>query len=161
MASPLSTVGYVLQVGLSSDADGVMAVMEAAFAKEFGEAWTRSQLLGILLVGGVELYLAVQERDDTVAGFSLSRCVADEAELLLIAVRPDHRRRGLGSQLLHHFLDRSAETGLKRVHLEVRDGNSAIAMYRALGFKPVGRRRNYYRGSHGDSYNAITLARTF
>lgn len=160
MASPSPIAGYVLQVGLSSDADGVMAVMDTAFDTEFGEAWTRSQLLGILPMGGVELYLAVQEGDGTIAGFSLSRHVADEAELLLIAVSPDHRRRGIGSQLLDHFLDRSAEMDLKRVHLEVRDGNSAIAMYRALGFEPVGRRRNYYHGSHGYSHDAITLART-
>ena len=45
------------------------------------------------------------------------------------------------------------------VHLEVRDGNPAVAMYRAAGFAPVGRRRNYYQGSDGRRHDALTFAR--
>lgn len=161
MASPSPIHRYLLKVGETGDADGVMAVMDSAFGSEFGEAWTRSQLLGLLPMSGVELHVAVLEANGAIAGFSLFRSVADEAELLLIAVHPRHRRRGIGSQLLGHFLDRSAETGIKRVHLEVRDGNRAITMYRALGFEPVGRRRSYYRGSDGRSHDALTLARAF
>jgi ribosomal-protein-alanine N-acetyltransferase len=31
-------------------------------------------------------------------------------------------------------------------------------MYREAGFSPVGRRRNYYHGSSGKRFDAITLA---
>jgi ribosomal-protein-alanine N-acetyltransferase len=45
------------------------------------------------------------------------------------------------------------------VHLEVRDGNAAVAMYRAAGFKQAGRRRNYYHAPDGDRFDALTLFR--
>src|SRR6185503_11528351 len=135
-----------------------MKVMDAAFGDMFGEAWTRSQLSAILPMAGVSLVLAVERASDGVVGFSLTRTVADESELLLIAVLPGEQRRGVGTLLLDDFLDRAREKGGSRVHLEVRDGNPAIDMYRSAGFSPVGRRRNYYHATSGRRYDAITLA---
>jgi ribosomal-protein-alanine N-acetyltransferase len=60
--------------------------------------------------------------------------------------------------LLDDFLDRAREEDINRVHLEVRDGNPAVTMYREAGFSPVGRRRNYYHASDGRRFDAITLA---
>jgi ribosomal-protein-alanine N-acetyltransferase len=154
----MATIEREVQIeAASSDSiDEVMGVMEQAFDKRFGEAWTRSQLGGILPMGGVSLMLA-RAGDETI-GFSLVRSVADEAELLLIAVAPDHRRRGVGRRMLDDFLERARNDGIARVHLEVRDGNPAVAMYRSAGFSPVGRRRNYYHGDDGKRFDAITLA---
>ena len=93
-----------LAKGSSSDLEAVTAVMNSAFDDRFGEAWTRSQCAGILPMPGVGLVLA-RDGEGELAGFSLSRTVADEAELLLLAVAPDHRRRGIGRMLLDQFLD--------------------------------------------------------
>lgn len=150
-----------IEPGSSRDLDSVMAVMDAAFGNRFGEAWTRSQLSGILPMAGVILMLAREPDGGEPVGFSLSRTVADESELLLIAVRPERHRSGIGSKLLHTFFEAARSEGAKRVHLEVRDGNPAIAMYRTAGFSPVGRRRNYYRGADGERFDAITLAHHF
>ncbi|HEY6047993.1 MAG TPA: GNAT family N-acetyltransferase [Sphingomicrobium sp.] len=156
MATPALAEQVRVAPGSVDDLDCVMEVMDAAFGRKFGEAWTRSQLSGILPMGGVSLMLA---REDGVAiGFSLFRTVADESELLLIAVLPGHHRRGIGRRLLDHFLDDARDAGVKRVHLEVRDGNPAVEMYRLAGFSPVGRRRNYYHARDGKRYDAITLA---
>ncbi len=92
-------------------------------------------------------------------GFSLVRTVAGESELLLIAVAPDRHRQGIGTALLDDFLARARDAGATRVHLEVRDGNAATSMYQAAGFAPVGRRRNYYRASDGQRFDALTFAR--
>jgi ribosomal-protein-alanine N-acetyltransferase len=148
-----------IESGTADHLDGVMAVMAAAFGDTFGEAWTRSQLSGILPMDGVFLMLAVERRRDSILGFSLFRTVAGESELLLIAVLPNEQRRGVGALLLDHFLDRAREDGVSRVHLEVREGNPAMAMYRSAGFSPVGRRRNYYHAANGKRYDAITLSR--
>ena len=144
--------------GRSGDLDAVMAVMEAAFGRAFGEAWTQSQLAGILPMNGVSLVVARDVRDDQIVGFSLDRQVADEAELLLLAVLPERHRRGVGRSLLQDFLIRARNEGLSQVHLEVRDGNPAVAMYEGSGFAPVGRRRNYYHSPDGTRHDAITLA---
>jgi ribosomal-protein-alanine N-acetyltransferase len=158
MATPALADEVRLEPGAPSQLNGVMKVMDAAFGDRFGEAWTRSQLSGILPMAGVSLMLAVDRSTESVVGFSLFRTVADESELLLIAVLPGDQRRGVGTLLLDHFLDRARRDGLSQVHLEVRDGNPALEMYRRAGFSPVGRRRNYYHATSGKRYDAITLA---
>jgi ribosomal-protein-alanine N-acetyltransferase len=159
MATPAIARTVHLKSGTSADLDRVMEVMDAAFGCRYGEAWTRSQLAGILPMDGVSLTLASDERDDAAVGFSLVRTVADESELLLLAVLPTRQREGIGSRLLDDFMERAASKGVRRVHLEVRDGNLAVAMYRAAGFEQAGKRRNYYHAPDGDRFDALTLVR--
>ena len=149
-----------LAQGGSGDLDAVTAVMNAAFDDRFGEAWTRSQCAGILPMPGVKLMLA-RDGDGDLTGFSLFRTVADEAELLLLAVAPDYRRRGIGQMLLDDFVERARDIGANRVHLEVREGNPAVIMYRKAGFSLAGRRPKYYRGRFGGDFDALTLSLRF
>ena len=158
MASPAAAESYSIAAGSSADIPEVMAVMEAAFGDTYGEGWTRSQLAGILPMAGVSLVVA-RTAGGGCAGFSLARQVADESELLLIAVVPERRRRGVGRELLDHFIDDARRHGLKRIHLEVRDGNPAATIYSSFGFEPVGRRQNYYQGSDRRRHDAISFAR--
>lgn len=146
-----------IERAVSRDLDSVMTIMNSAFDPRFGEGWTRSQCAGILPMAGVCLNLA-RLGDLSPTGFSLYRTVSDEAELLLLAVVPQLRRRGIGRTLLDHFIDQARTFGASRAHLEVREGNPAVAMYRKAGFRPVGRRHKYYRGSDGSHYDAVTLA---
>jgi GNAT superfamily N-acetyltransferase len=89
----------------------VMEIMDAAFGARYGEAWTRSQCAGILPMAGVSLILADDGESGSAVGFSLFRSVANESELLLLAVSPNHRRRGVGRKLLQDFLGRARTRG--------------------------------------------------
>ena len=77
MATPAIARTVKLVRGTSADLDSVMEVMDEAFGRRFGEAWSRSQLAGILPMSGVTLTLA-REHGDRIIGFSLVRTVADE-----------------------------------------------------------------------------------
>jgi ribosomal-protein-alanine N-acetyltransferase len=156
----MATIEHPVTVapGSSSDLDSVMVVMTAAFGDRYGEAWTRSQCAGILPMAGVSLMIARDDIGEPV-GFSLFRSVADESELLLLAVLPARHRQGIGRRLLDDFIDHARSDGARRVHLEVRDGNPATAMYRAAGFETVGRRRKYYHARDGREFDALTFAR--
>jgi ribosomal-protein-alanine N-acetyltransferase len=158
MSSAAEAIRVRLATGESADLDAVMDVMAAAFEPSFGEGWTRSQCAGILPLSGVVLMLARDEGSE-VQGFSLLRTVADEAELLLLAVAPKAQRRGVGTSLLNNFIDHGRSSGIRRLHLEVRDGNPAVAMYQAFGFKAEGRRPKYYLGEDGSQHDALTMAR--
>lgn len=136
----------------------VMSVMAQAFDRSFGEAWNQEQCLGILGLPGVWLMLASLDND--VTGFTLARVIADEAELLLIAVKPALHRKGIGALLLDTVINGAAKRGATRLHLEVRDGNPALELYQRLGFTAVGRRHGYYRGHFGQSFDALTLSRS-
>jgi len=142
--------------GGATDLDEVMATMDAAFESCFGEAWTRSQCAGILVLPGVWLLLA--RVDGRTAGFALARTVVDEAELLLLAVHPSQRRGGVGRALLDAVADEARTRGAVQLHLEMREGNPAAFLYGGAGFREVGRRPRYYRGRDGRSFDAITLA---
>lgn len=139
------------------DLDAVMAVMDDSFDPRFGEAWTASQCAGLLPMPGVWLSTASDERG--VIGFALARAIANEAELLLLAVRRSAQRRGVGRMLLERFAAHARMRGAQRLHLEVREGNHAVKLYEASGFTLVGRRRNYYNGPAGQCFDALTLAR--
>ena len=148
----------VLSPGNHADLHDVMAVMDDSFDPRFGEAWTLGQCAGLLPLPGVWLTLA--RTDEAVLGFALARLVADEAELLLLAVKFAGQRRGVGRILLEDFEDEAVSRGAARLHLEVREGNNALSLYEQAGFELVGRRRDYYSGQNGDRYDALTLAKS-
>lgn len=144
--------------GGADDLADVMAVMDDSFDPRFGEAWTASQCAGLLPLPGV--WLTVARGAEGAAGFALARLVADEAELLLLAVRHRAQRRGIGKLLLGDFERSAAKRGARRLHLEVRDGNPAFRLYERSGYALVARRRNYYKGRDGYCYDALTLAKS-
>lgn len=141
--------------GGADDLDAVMEVMSQSFRPCFGEAWTRSQVAGILPMPGV--WLGIARTGDIIVGFSLRRAIGGESELLLLAVHRACQRQGIGRVLLEDFIDGSRAVGAERLHLEVRDGNEAVALYSDAGFRVAGRRKGYYRGGDGIHYDALTM----
>ncbi|MGZ8998943.1 MAG: GNAT family N-acetyltransferase [Allosphingosinicella sp.] len=147
-----------LSEGGLADLAAVMAVMEDSFDPSFGEAWTSSQCAGLLPLPGVWLTLGWISGE--VAGFTLSRAVAGEAELLLLAVRRKHQRHGVGKVLLDEFMNAARIRCATRLHLEVREGNHAVKLYERAGFSLVGRRPDYYSGAGNQNHDALTLGRS-
>ena len=146
------------------DVDQIMAVMQAAFDPAYGESWNRRQVGDALLLPNTHYLLAGADGNapapgEAAAGFVMSRGAADEEELLLIAVHPNHRGSGVGTVLLQRFIAAAEARGKTRLFLEMREGNPAESLYRRAGFEPIGRRRNYYRSAAGGPLDAITYAR--
>lgn len=78
-------------------------------------------------------------------GMVLARTMADEAEILTLAVMPAHRRGGLGGTLLRAAMAHAATRSAQTMFLEVAITNTgAQALYLQAGFSEVGRRANYY-----------------
>ena len=150
-------LGVDLRQGSVGDLAVVDRIMQAAFDPRYGEAWTHNQCLGLLAMPGVWLTLAALRGEP--AAFALSRVVADEAELLLLATLPALRRRGVAAALLRSVVGDAHDRGASKLHLEVREGNDAIKLYRAAGFSKVGERRHYYRGTDGQAHHALTYSR--
>jgi len=148
---------------MSDILDQIMAVMEPAFDPAFGEAWNRRQVSDALLLPNTHALLAgpdaqILTDDGEAAGFTLSRGAADEEELLLIAVRPEYRGRGVGKALMAQFVQQAQARGADKLFLEMREGNPAVALYRHFGFQEVGVRRNYYKSGRGGPFNALTMS---
>ena len=89
-------------------------------------------------------------------GMILARTVADEAEVLTLAVDPAVQRQGIGRALLERCLATARERGGRAIFLEVAADNAAAqALYAGTGFTVVGPRAGYYPAG-GD---AIVLRR--
>lgn len=153
----MASLSVQLRAGDARDAGAAEQVMAAAFDPQWGEAWTRAQLLGVMTMPGVHLLIA--EAGGEPAGFALTRAVMDEAELLLLGVVPDHRRHGIASALIRSVIADCAASGVVTLHLEVRSNNPAVLFYTAHGFAKCGERRNYYKGADGRHYDAHTYTR--
>ncbi|MFD1787353.1 GNAT family N-acetyltransferase [Sphingomonas floccifaciens] len=147
-----------LRSGDVNDLAGVVHIMNRAFDPRYGEAWSSAQCIGMLALQGVWLTLACE--GNALVGFAMARVVAGDGELLLLAVEPERRGRGIGGTLLRSVIADACDKQAERLHLEMRAGNSALALYGAHGFTQVGQRRAYYRGLTGEAFDAHTYALT-
>ncbi|MBO9714872.1 GNAT family N-acetyltransferase [Sphingomonas sp.] len=146
-----------IRQGGAHDLPAVATIMHEAFDPRYGEAWTTAQCMGMLSLPGAWLTLA--RHGDGDAGFALARSTGIDAELLLLAVRPRARGRGVGGALLRSVIAEARLRGSEDIHLEVRAGNEAVRLYLREGFLKVGERRGYYRGRHGHLFDALTYSR--
>ncbi|NVD44171.1 GNAT family N-acetyltransferase [Altererythrobacter sp. HHU K3-1] len=141
-----------------------MSVMEDAFDAHWGEAWNRRQLSDSLISPATHYLLIAADGEtpksgEPAAGFLLSRCIAGEEEMLLVAVRREYQGRGLGSKLIERFCTAARERGASELFLEMRHNNPARSLYEANGFTPIGRRANYYTLKSREKADAITYSK--
>lgn len=91
-------------------------------------------------------------------GFVLASCIAPEAEILTIAVSPEHRRQGIGTQLFRTLWSNFSSRGINSVFLEVAaDNTAAKALYESLDFQEVGRRKAYYTRIGRPAEDAVVM----
>jgi len=92
----------------------------------------------------------VFEQGDDLIGYGVVMVAVGEAHLLNLVISPRWQRRGMGRRLLQHMIRVSREHHAKYMFLEVRPSNIAgQRLYRDVGFREIGLRRNYYPATHG------------
>jgi [ribosomal protein S18]-alanine N-acetyltransferase len=91
-------------------------------------------------------------------GFLLGRVIADEAEILTLAVIPERRHAGIGQRLVDQFLTMARDQGATRAFLEVSaENHDAARLYARAGFAAEGLRRGYFRDPNGQAIDALVL----
>lgn len=157
----MSTVaGPVIVAADERHLEMLMDVMRLSFDPSYGEAWSALQLAGTL---GLETSFARRAIDGEgrTIGFALCRTAGPEVELLLVAVSPRERGQGLGRTLVETIARDAARLGARDLFLEVRENNQiARRLYQNLGFSEVGRRADYYAGTTGARFAAVTMKRS-
>jgi ribosomal-protein-alanine N-acetyltransferase len=128
-------------------------------ATAFAKPWSALDFEAFLTNSAVRLDGLFLGRSPHPFGFVVTRCVVDEAEILSVALAPEARGRGHSRPLLARHLDNLADAGIRRVHLEVEEGNRpALALYRRLGFSQTGFREGYYARPDGTRANALSMS---
>ena len=126
---------------------GIIAQMEKEI---FSDPWSEQSIRSLLMSELSFCFVAIREGE--IIGYFLGSCIVPEGEVFRLAVKPEHRRRGVGYRLLSHVCDLGREGGLEMLFLEVRAQNlPARALYRSLGFTEDMTRRGYYKNPPDDA----------
>ena len=130
------------------DLPDLLAIESASFA----QPWSKDSFLSELRKPLPSLYVLRKEIPDHILGYICFWLVADEIQMLNLAVHPDHRRQGVGRQLITFLFSQAKEKRISKVLLEVRPSNQdAIALYVSLGFEILYRRPGYYERDGEDA----------
>lgn len=116
----------------------------------FNDPWSENSIASELDNKLSHWLVAVE--DDNVVGYVGSQTVLGETDMMNIATHPDYRMQGIATRLILGLVDALEKRGSHSLMLEVRASNeTAISIYRKLGFSEVGRRKNYYRNPKEDA----------
>jgi ribosomal-protein-alanine N-acetyltransferase len=129
-----------------SDLPEVLGIEKLCFV----EPWTRG-IFEDTLANPISSSFVLRQKD-SLAGYLMLYAVEKEAHILNLAVDPERRRRGHATRLLGHVIGLLEGRGIEEIFLEVRERNlAAQGLYGNYGFRPVGRRKRYYRETDEDA----------
>jgi ribosomal-protein-alanine N-acetyltransferase len=142
----------IIQKMQSQDLDAVYELN----CRAFRNPWSR-QGYANRSGSNAETFVDVAYMDNDFAGYAACLRTGGDAELLQLAVSPQHRRCGIAGQLLNFVSDGLHRDGVIRLYLEVRSSNRAARnLYRKYGFISVGKRPGYYTD---DSEDALLMSK--
>jgi [ribosomal protein S18]-alanine N-acetyltransferase len=136
--------GLTIRRMIESDVDRVMAI---ASSLPTAPQWGSSAYEAAISTGdGLKRIALVAEYSQELIGFAIARILGPLAEIETIGIDKSAQGFGFGSSLLLAVLDELRLAGVDEVELEVRPSNErAWRLYERIGFREVGRRREYYR----------------
>ncbi len=109
----------------------------------FSRPWSQKSIENELENESAYFYVAIE--NGNVAGYCGTHIVLDECYIANIAVLPKYRGNGLGKLLTEHLINTAKKNDCAFITLEVRPSNTvAVKMYEKLGFKVLGKRKNFY-----------------
>ncbi|MFO1349388.1 MAG: GNAT family N-acetyltransferase [Gammaproteobacteria bacterium] len=142
------TSAIKFELGNRGDAEPIATMSRYLIEAGLEWRWTPARVMQQVLC--VDSIVLIARGRVGIIGFAIMHFLAEDAHLLLLAVRPSHQRQGLGRAMVA-WLEKSARVaGIARIHLEVRATNPrARAFYRALGFRETQFIPGYYYGREG------------
>jgi ribosomal-protein-alanine N-acetyltransferase len=134
-------------LGLARMTDALEIAEMSRDLVEQGLTWSWTPARVQHFISGPESSVVVARRERQIAAFAIMHFGDEVAHLNLLAVAPEHRRQGLGRQLMGWLTTTAIEAGVFRINLELRVRNeSARIFYEGLGFDQMGVVQGYYQG---------------
>ena len=110
----------------------------------FSIPWSYESLYKDVVENGLAFYV-IAEIEGQVCGYVGVWKILDEGHITNVAVAPEFRRKHIGRAMLETLIEVTAQAGIERYTLEVRESNQpAISLYEGLGFSVEGVRPGYY-----------------
>jgi ribosomal protein S18 acetylase RimI-like enzyme len=148
----------ILGLARSADAREIAEMSRDLIEQGLTWSWTPARVQHF--ISGPESSVVVARRERRIAAFAIMHFGDEVAHLNLLAVAPDHRRQGLGRQLMDWLTTTAIEAGVFRINLELRTHNEAARVfYQRLGFDQLGVVQGYYQGREAALRMSLRLAR--
>ncbi len=117
-----------------ADRDHVVALWGAVFPDSVGHNEPNASIDRKVAADDGLFFVAVD--GDSIIGTVLAGYDGHRGWLYSVAVAPDRRRDGIGSQLIRHAEQALAQRGCPKLNIQVRADNAAVvAFYESLGFQ--------------------------
>ncbi|HEX6834406.1 MAG TPA: ribosomal protein S18-alanine N-acetyltransferase [Rudaea sp.] len=145
-----------IRLAISSDAARIAAMSRDYVEAGLGWGWTPARVAHSIRNRATNV--AIAEAEGELAGFGIMKYRDDEAHLLLFAVKPPLRRRGIGTALLHWLEESAVTAGIELIFLEARASNEAArAFYQRHGYRELATLKGYYSGRE----DAVRIGKDF
>ena len=134
-----------IRLATLADAAAIAAMSRDQIEQGLPWSWTESRVAGAIRNRDTNVVVAGER--GALAGFGVMAYRDDIAHLLLFSVRPGHRRKGLGSELLQWLETVAVNAGVQRIVVECRRDNApARNFYAESGYHELAITKGYYRG---------------
>jgi [ribosomal protein S18]-alanine N-acetyltransferase len=149
-----------LGLARSTDAREIAEMSRDLIEQGLTWSWTPARVQHF--ISGAESSVVVARREQRIAAFAIMHFGDDVAHLNLLAVSPEHRRQGLGSQLMEWLTATAIQAGVFRINLELRTHNDAARFfYERLGFGQLGVVQGYYQGREAALRMSLRLEKNY
>ncbi|MSO26037.1 MAG: tRNA (adenosine(37)-N6)-threonylcarbamoyltransferase complex dimerization subunit type 1 TsaB [Candidatus Nanopelagicaceae bacterium] len=129
---PMSALDLVSATAIEKQVYGKTAWSADQFKSEFAKSPKSARYLAAEFEGQLIAYAGIFY-------------VADVADIHTLTVVADHRRKGIGRELLKRLIDWARVKKAQAIMLEMRLGNDAARpLYESFGFIEISKRENYY-----------------
>ena len=136
-----------LELGYARLADADAISLLSRDSVEHGLGWTYRADRIARYVRDPDAVVLAARLHRQLAGFAIMQFGDERAHLVLMAVAPAFRRRGVGRRMLAWLGESAQVAGVMSIHVELRaENHAAHALYRAAGFAESLRIPGYYRG---------------
>ncbi|MFC5489820.1 GNAT family N-acetyltransferase [Dokdonella soli] len=143
-----------ISLAVRADAPRIAAMSRDLVEQGLGWRWTPSRILRVMRDRATNV--AVAREGEGISGFGIMQYKDDEAHLLLLAVDPMRRRKGIGSALMAWLETTALTAGTGCIYLEARARNAeARAFYGRLGYIEI----LTVRGLYSNSEDGIRIAK--
>ncbi len=134
-----------VRLATPADAPAIARMSRDQIEHGLGWSWTESRIERA--IRDPDINVAVVRENETLLAFGIMSYRDEKAHLLLFAVHPAHRRRGIGTVVLHWLEDVARSAGIGRIHVECRrDNEAARNFYGEHGYHEQEIARRYYSG---------------
>ncbi len=134
-----------IEFGILSDAKEISQLSRDEI--EYGLGWNYTEQKVVRIIRNESKNLIVARLDDVLTGFAIMTYRQDQANLDLLAVKKDYRRKKIGSELILWLEKVAVTAGAFNVFVQLRETNAgAFMLYEKLGFQRLDKLPGFYRG---------------